>query len=140
MSNSTDRLRTSLHAFIARWSAATLDPVREVTLDPGRFVHQPVRTDVVGGAAPLAVPVLDTAVGVRIPTARLAGAVQIMAAVHYGSLGGSDTVVTTGIADWPADQVCIISHLSSQTVLTYLSPQSVYFSKLQPSGKQIMKL
>ena len=123
-----NRLRTSVHTFIARWSTATLDPIREVTLNPARFVHQAVRTDVVGGAVTLAVPVLDTAVGVRIPTTGLAGAVQIMATVHYGSLGWSDTVVTTGITDRPADQDCIISRHSSQTVITYLSPQSVYFS------------
>ena len=56
-----------------------------------------------GGSVVLTVPVLDTAVGVRIPTTRLLGAVQIMAAVHYGTRGGSDTVVTTGITDGPAD-------------------------------------
>jgi len=102
-----NRLRTSVHTFIARWSAATLDPIREVTLNPARFVHQAVRTDVVGGAVTLAVPVLDTAVGVRIPTTGLAGAVQIMATVHYGSLGWSDTVVTTGITDRPLATVCV---------------------------------
>jgi len=55
----------------------------------------------VGGSVVLTVPVLDTAVGVRIPTTRLFGTIQIMAAVYYGSRGGSDTVVTTGITDWP---------------------------------------
>jgi len=64
----------------------------------------------------LAVPVLDTAVGVRIPTTRLAGAVQIMAAVHYGSLGGSDTVVTTGIADWPLATVCVFLKVAAVVV------------------------
>jgi len=55
----------------------------------------------VGGSVTVTVPVLDTAVGVRVPTTRLAGTVQIMAAVHYGSRGWSDTVVTTRVTDWP---------------------------------------
>ena len=81
-----------------------------------------------GGAVILTVPVLDTAVGVRIPTTRLLGAVQIMAAVHYGTRGGSDTVVTTGITDWPTDQGWVIPVTQRVLRLTYLSPHSVYFS------------
>ena len=57
-----------------------------------------------GGALTLTVPVLDTAVGVRIPTARLAGAVQVVAAVYGWWSCWSDAVDTAGITDWPEDQ------------------------------------
>ena len=70
-----------------------------------------------GGAVALAVPVLDTAVGVRIPTTGLAGAVQIMAAVNDGTLGWSDTVVTTRVTDWPANQYYYLSSQSETAAL-----------------------
>ena len=103
-----NRLRTSVQTFIARWSAATLDPVWVVTQNLDGFVHLPVRTDVVGGPVPVAVPVLDTAVGVRIPTTRLAGAVQVVAAVNYWARGRSDAVVTAGITDWPLTTIGVL--------------------------------
>ena len=82
-----------------------------------------------GGALTLAVPVLDTAVGVRIPAARLAGAVQVVAAVYGWWSCWSDAVDTAGITDWPEDQhYSIITHQSDSAQLTHLSPQSVYFS------------
>ena len=79
-----------------------------------------------GGAVTLAVPVLDTAVGVRIPTTGLGGTVQIVAAVNYGSLGGSDTVVTTGITDWPADQHYYLSSHQSESDVLPLATVSVF--------------
>jgi len=70
----------------------------------------------VGGAVSLAVPVLDTTVGVRIPTTGLAGAVQIVAAVHHGSLARSDTVVTTGVTDRPLTTVSVFLKVAAVVV------------------------
>ena len=81
-----------------------------------------------GGAVTLALPVLEAAVGVRVPTTRPAGAVQVVAAVqawHFdwvtpttvppGSCFCSEAALTTGITDWPADQHdCIIAHHSDR--------------------------
>ena len=87
-----------------------------------------------GGPVAVAVPVLDTAVGVRVPTTRLGGAVQIMAAVHYGSRGGSDTVVTTRVTDWPADQHCIISQRESSLTCRHSPCISRSCSPLENKG------
>ena len=54
---------------------AAVDSVLVVALDLDGLVEEALVADVVGGLAPDAVPVLDTAVGVSIPTIGLVGTV-----------------------------------------------------------------
>ena len=54
---------------------AAVDSVLVVALDLDRLIEQTLVTHVVSGLASNTVPVLDTAVGVCIPTVRLVGAI-----------------------------------------------------------------
>ena len=72
-------LGTAILTLVARGPAAAVHAVGEVALDLGRFVHQlHSRLDgavVVSLTAAQAVPVLHTAVGVRVPTVIVSTAV-----------------------------------------------------------------
>ena len=73
-------LGTAILTLVARWPAAAVHAVGEVALDLDRLVHQldPVAVFgavVVGLAAAQAVPVLHTAVGVRVPAVIVRAAV-----------------------------------------------------------------
>lgn len=74
------------------------------------------------GPVSLAVPVLDTAVGVWVPAVRLAGAVQVVTAVYDLARCLGDTVLPTRSTDRPS--VSNIKPVREER--SYLSPQSVY--------------
>merc|ERR1712025_1139400 len=95
-------LWTVIITFITWRPTATVHPVREVTLNTRRFIylrHQPIRTLEVSGCATLAVPILDTAVGVLPPPSPLLRTVQVVSTVNRR--GRVFTVFITLVTDRP---------------------------------------
>jgi len=103
-------LRTAIQALITRRSVTTVNPVRVVTLDLARLVHQFSITDHVTPPPPTAVPVLLTAVGVSVVTIWLAGAVQIMTAVKLSVRAGGwfVAVLVTLVTDRPIPALSVL--------------------------------
>lgn len=66
-----------------------------------------------GGAVTLTVPVLQTAVGVRVPTIRLGGTVKRVVAVNNGPWGVCVAVLTTGTTHRPISAVCVLGVVTS---------------------------
>jgi len=98
--------RAAIVTLITWRPVATVNPLRIVALDPGRFVHEAVRTHHVLALPIETVPILLTAVWVSIPAILLAGAVKVMATVNWIRWIRSLTVVIALVAYWPFPAIC----------------------------------